>query len=747
MSSSEDYLDSLLANALQQNTEPEPETEVDVTTPESDKMSPEEISALFDMLDAEKEEPAFDLDAMLDKVIAESSESMAEENYTEKTLMKERNEVPGDFQKVVEENATLEELTQRFEAEPEIEPEAGELLAEPEPEIEPEAGELLAEPEPEIEPEAEGLLAEPEPKFDAEDLLAQLEEIDDEDEEDIETKLAAAKQLGEQQAKEANPVLDESDDLLKLLDSFGEEDESVAEIGDMLKKSDEKELIDHSVAEVPAMAEVMAAWDEAEENEEAPQEETGKKAKKKKGLKEFFSFGKKKKKEEQETENTPLEESLNDAFSMEAPVAPQTESIPEQADPFTALDDAGGFADFNALFDEMATESEEASLAEQLGLTDVSTTENESGDRKKEEEQTSSAGFSGGAKTATAAESAEGDKESAKEKKDKKEKKPGFFQRLFNALTEEVPEEDNSAVPEKKATKLSEENLNILNELDSEELEETKKGKKKGKKDKDKEKKKKAKKKPDKPKKVKVLSDEKEDGKKIPRKHILNTFALSFSILFAIILITLYVPSLVNLQDAREDYYQGNYMDAYFAMYGKDLNESDRLLYEKARLIVILERKLESYQNYSAMNMREDALDVLLQGLARYEDLKEQGADMDVLPQMDEIRAQMLSALASDFNLSEEDAMEIIAYSPLDYSDRIQSIINGTEFVPRGQAIAEEYGISYGENGLGIGGENAMGTDASEEVPGDNSFEEGSTDMPDLLPEEEAYLNGEITEP
>ncbi|MBE5894664.1 MAG: hypothetical protein E7285_03270, partial [Lachnospiraceae bacterium] len=145
MSSSEDYLDSLLANALQQNTEPEPETEVDVTTPESDKMSPEEISALFDMLDAEKEEPAFDLDAMLDKVIAESSESMAEENYTEKTLMKERNEVPGDFQKVVEENATLEELTQRFEAEPEIEPEAGELLAEPEPEIEPEAGELLAE--------------------------------------------------------------------------------------------------------------------------------------------------------------------------------------------------------------------------------------------------------------------------------------------------------------------------------------------------------------------------------------------------------------------------------------------------------------------------------------------------------------------------------------------------------------------------------------------------------------------------
>ena len=119
---------------------------------------------------------------------------------------------------------------------------------------------------------------------------------------------------------------------------------------------------------------------------------------------------------------------------------------------------------------------------------------------------------------------------------------------------------------------------------------------------------------------------------------------------------------------------------------------------------------------------------------------KRTGADMDVLPQMDEIRAQMLSALASDFNLSEEDAMEIITYSPLDYSDRIQSIINGTEFVPRGQAIAEEYGISYGENGLGLGGENAMGTDASEEVPGNNSSEEGSTDMPDLLPEEKEKI-------
>ena len=322
-------------------------------------------------------------------------------------------------------------------------------------------------------------------------------------------------------------------------------------------------------------------------------------------------------------------------------------------------------------------------------------------------------------------ETGDGEQAPAADKSEKKEKKPGFFTKLLNLLTEEVEEE--ISVPEAGSNLISDENKAILEELDAEDGGKKKKKGKKGKGKDEGEKKPKKEKKPKapKPKKEKLL-EPKDKTKQIPKKYIMASVLVAASLLAILILITSYMPKLMTMQSARDAYYSKDYKTAFYTLYGKDLNESDELIYNKAKTIILVERKLESFENYSMLGMRLEALDALLSGLQRYEDLKDEATEYNVIDEITDIRIQILNALSSNFGISESEAMSILELDELNYYRMINSIVNGTPYISAEDEVNMMYGIT---------------TDAPVSYDGSSTGYD-SNEFPDLLPEEADYLNG-----
>lgn len=286
----------------------------------------------------------------------------------------------------------------------------------------------------------------------------------------------------------------------------------------------------------------------------------------------------------------------------------------------------------------------------------------------------------------------------------KEKKKGGFFSKLFNALTEEVPEE--TEIPEKSETGVTDENAQILSELDSEDKGKKKKKKKKskGKKEqpetqgderdireksedgdadsegaKGKGKKDKKAKKEKKPK-VKKVTEPEKPSKKLPRKRVRNTFILCLSILAAILVLTIFGTEFLTKKQARFAYDNAEYEEAYTGFYGEKLSDSDNEIYQKSRTIMLLQRKMSSYNNYMQLGMKAEALNALLEGYKIYPAVMEKAEEYGVVDQVKEAYNQLVSALSS-FGLSTLDAEEINGYtSKVMYNKRILSIINGTPF-------------------------------------------------------------------
>ena len=193
-------------------------------------------------------------------------------------------------------------------------------------------------------------------------------------------------------------------------------------------------------------------------------------------------------------------------------------------------------------------------------------------------------------------------------------------------------------------------------------------------------------------------------------------------------LVATIVPKLTVLSDARNNFYKGDYHAAFLQLYGKDLSKSDEILYEKSRMIVILDRKYESYENYKKMNMPDMGLDSLLVGLQKYEVMKDRADELGIKSILDQTRAKIISALSSDYGLSEAEALEILTYDSVDYTRKINSVVNGTPFVTAKQEAYTYYGLD----------ENSTSPVAP---PEDGNNTTSPDQFQDILPEEQDYLD------
>lgn len=377
----------------------------------------------------------------------------------------------------------------------------------------------------------------------------------------------------------------EGQDVTELLDLLGDDDSDLAEINELLKKSDRNEMVeDDDMLAMLAGISDLEGMDENEvpsvQEEESTAEQTEEKPKRKK-------WGKKKKKSEEET----AKEQNNG-----------TEETPAQ-------------------------------------------TENEDGG--------------------------------------KKEKKTGFFKELFRTLTEEEDDIEDEQVFEpgietelteegsarkkgkkdrkKKGKKTPETNEEILEELKEEDAAKAKK--KKGKRSK-KEKKRKEVSQP-------IIG---QTSRKLPKKLVIRVFVLCFSLLAVILLLAVGLPGVIQVQSARRQFYRGNYEEAYQALLGQNLNESDQILLQKAEMIVRLEQKENLYRVYETAGDKQEALNALLEGVAYYMENEGTYDSLGIRENMEEAYMQLLILLETEYSISEERAREIIAVDSISYTYEIRSL-------------------------------------------------------------------------
>ena len=288
-------------------------------------------------------------------------------------------------------------------------------------------------------------------------------------------------------------------------------------------------------------------------------------------------------------------------------------------------------------------------------------------------------------------------------------KKPGFFARFIAFLLEEDEEEGDSVEGDSEDVglvigNLSDENKALLAELNEEDKQNAKKKDKqdkKGKKDKKSKKDKKKEsaaraegegdgegeakpKKPKKEKKKKEKDVEEELGlprKKLSKKKVTSVFLFCATIAACIIIVTMLLPEQMEKQEARVAFDSSQYEQVYELLYGKELSEEDNVLFKKSSTILKMQRKLDSYENYRKMDMQLEALNALIEGVSRYQNLRDDAAAYNVSGEVADIYRQILDALENNYRLSEADALDIISSGDdVTYSQRIQAVISGEFF-------------------------------------------------------------------
>ena len=139
------------------------------------------------------------------------------------------------------------------------------------------------------------------------------------------------------------------------------------------------------------------------------------------------------------------------------------------------------------------------------------------------------------------------------------------------------------------------------------------------------------------------------------------------------------VPDQMQKRDAGIAYDMGNYEVVYDLLYGKDLNEEEEIILHKSTIIMKMERKINSYQNYLKMSGKElEALNALVQGVALYYELQQEADEYHVLGEIGDKYQQILAILSDQYGLSEADVMDIISSEDdIVYTQKITAVLSG----------------------------------------------------------------------
>lgn len=588
---------------------------------------------------------------------------------------------------------------------------------------------------------------------DAERQAPDLEAASDMSEDEIEQLLSGgldASRLENDQAEEENNELfhasdmDLSDeDVLKMLAES--DDDDMQEIHSLLNKSDNHESVE-DIAEEPEPEEERNALlggadaapsddkqekrakakKEREEAKKRRKEELAAKRAEKKAEKKVKKASKKEAaKQEQEEQDTA--ENLFDTDVLDSIVS-KADKTGREEDEVVSDNDVTGEKSEALPVDELA----EVTPEETSGLDEIAPEENGAsglgldmgnlfGDSDAEDSLLN--GLGGGddsdlSDLLSMKDEPEDSDTQREEKREKKSEKKGFFTRLLDFFTEEEEEDEEQG---NENLNLSDENKGIIKDLDKEG---SKKKKNKKAKKAASEKTDKAKKKPEKKPKKQPKPKKEKPPKEIP---LVTDKKLSFKKVLPVVLVGVSVGVLLfvfinsaadysDKREARAAYYAGDYQTCYLNLFGKDLDETESVMYGKSESILYIRLWIREFEMFAGEGDMVRALDSLIQTVDRYPQLYEYANQWNAGAEVAAGYATILNYLSANFGLTESQAQQIAdEKKDIDYTRIVTAIANGKSF--------EEW------NAPELPPDAGMDEAPVEEVP--------ESGMEDVLPEEE----------
>ena len=258
----------------------------------------------------------------------------------------------------------------------------------------------------------------------------------------------------------------------------------------------------------------------------------------------------------------------------------------------------------------------------------------------------------------------------------------GLFQRVFgNVINDEIAEEERKAQEEEEQKAAEKAELAEQKKAEKEQAKEAKKAEKEAKKAAKAEEKaaKKAEKEAKKAE-QKAQQEEEAEAEKYEVTGKLNKVGVA---IIAILTVTFLVVEIAGTnihgyssskKQAMKYFEMGKYEQAYQEVLGTKVKEKDSDTYNKIRTVMQVQRALDSYQNYDAMNYYPDALNALIRGLQRYDANLETAKQLEIEDEVDGCKEQIVSLLQSEYCVSESQARELLSLDKAEYTSKVVEI-------------------------------------------------------------------------
>ena len=232
--------------------------------------------------------------------------------------------------------------------------------------------------------------------------------------------------------------------------------------------------------------------------------------------------------------------------------------------------------------------------------------------------------------------------------------------------------EEDEEDEEENQLQLSEENKQILDEMGKDQ-------KKKGKKEKKPKKEKAAKEK--KPKKEKKRKEKKEKipevpEKKLSLKKVIPIVVVCISLGAVILLLSSFLTEYMTRRSGRKAYYAGDYQTCYQNFFGKELDETEQVMYSKSESILTIRMWLREYEVFVNEGSELEALDSLLQAVHDYPSLLNYATEYNAQDEVTVAFQEILNVLSQKYGLSQEEAQEIADISNnVEYTQRVMTVL------------------------------------------------------------------------
>ena len=294
--------------------------------------------------------------------------------------------------------------------------------------------------------------------------------------------------------------------------------------------------------------------------------------------------------------------------------------------------------------------------------------------------------------------------EEVQQEPEEKEKTQGFFGKLFGKKNARADKTE------------SDENEQIIKEVEEEIKQEEVKAEKKGKKKKDKKAKKKKnvkvkdgeegqeseegkeaqggkKEKKQKKKKEKKIKPPKEIVPKeppLPKKPVILIMLMAASILALVLLSHNVIDYQFSISKADSSFINRNYEEAYENILGVNVKEDDKQLYDRIRVMMKLEAKYKMYLLHIEQNKYDEALNDLIMGVIKYDQYKKDAEELGINQAFDDELALIEEQLNVVFGVDADQARDWYnTLSALDYTEMVRNVVKAAGYTVEETEIEE----------------------------------------------------------